>query len=434
VRGWVPWHRFVTLCLLAHAYLVVLRLQARIREAEAHPGRAAAALLPLTVPEVRRLVLALGEPAERRAFRLGWSWWRRKHQAIAARGHTARRARSRTPPAPEDPDALPPTPAAVLTEAEWARVLPLLPPQRPTVGRPRHDHRSVLSGIVWVLRRRASWRAMPKECGKWATASYTGATGSAVAERPWRPERLRPRLIARPPPPTGRRQSGPYRVAPTTHHEGRRAPPARTLGPSADAMRREMERTTATYRLFVGIDVAAATVVAAWRRPEGAPGAPCTWEQTPIGHAALQQRLGGTGIPAAETLVVPEATGSYWVTLAVALHEAGFRVAVINPLQAHHLATARPSTACPTQAGLRGSSRAGPREYGQRRVACCAPGGAARPRCGETAVTQGVADTARGSPCARDGGVPRSHRGAGLVLCCAQQGRGWCPARPRATR
>lgn len=101
-----------------------------------------------------------------------------------------------------------------------------------------------------------------------------------------------------------------------------------------------MKSTTATYRLFVGIDVAAATVVAAWRRPDGAPGAPCTWEQTPNGHAALQQRLGGMGIPAAETLVVLEATGSYWVTLAVALHEAGFRVAVINPLQAHHFAKA----------------------------------------------------------------------------------------------
>jgi transposase len=34
----------------------------------------------------------------------------------------------------------------------------------------RHDHRTVLSGIVWVLRQRASWRALPKECGKWETA------------------------------------------------------------------------------------------------------------------------------------------------------------------------------------------------------------------------------------------------------------------------
>ena len=170
VRGWVPWHRFVTLCLLAHAYLVVLRLQARAQETETAPGASATGLLPLTVPEVRRLVLALAETAERRAARLAWSWWRRGHQAAAARSHAARRARGRTPPSAEMPTTLPPTPGAALTEAEWAHVLPLLPPQRPATGRPRHDHRRLLSGIVWVLRHRASWRAMPKECGKWETA------------------------------------------------------------------------------------------------------------------------------------------------------------------------------------------------------------------------------------------------------------------------
>ncbi len=170
VRGWVPWHRFVTLCLLAHAYLVVLGLQARMQEAQTQPGEAAAELLPLTVAEVRRLVLALADAAERRAFRLGWSRWRRRHQAVAARSHAAQQARSGTPRSPDGAAALPPTPGAALTDAEWARVLPLLPPQRPTTGRPRHNHRPVLSGIVWVLRRRASWRAMPKECGKWEAA------------------------------------------------------------------------------------------------------------------------------------------------------------------------------------------------------------------------------------------------------------------------
>ena len=70
-------------------------------------------------------------------------------------------------PSPGDPDALPPLPGAALTDAEWARVPPLLPPQRPSTGCPRYDHRPVLSGIVWVLRRRASWRAVPKKCGKW---------------------------------------------------------------------------------------------------------------------------------------------------------------------------------------------------------------------------------------------------------------------------
>lgn len=65
--------------------------------------------------------------------------------------------------------ALPAVPGAALTDAEWALVQPLLPPQRPTTGRPRHDHRTVLSGMVWVIRRRDSWRAVPRECGKWET-------------------------------------------------------------------------------------------------------------------------------------------------------------------------------------------------------------------------------------------------------------------------
>lgn len=167
VRRWDAWHRFVTMCLLAHAYLAVLRLRARV------PGAATAgtadepALLPLTVPEVRRLVLALAEGAERWAFRLGWSRWRRRHQAAAARSQATRRGQGRMPP-PATP-APPPqaVPGAALTDAEWALVQPLLPPQRPPMGRPRRDHRTVLSGIVWVIRRRASWRAVPQECGKW---------------------------------------------------------------------------------------------------------------------------------------------------------------------------------------------------------------------------------------------------------------------------
>jgi transposase len=57
-----------------------------------------------------------------------------------------------------------------LTAAEWARVRPLLPPQKPAVGRPRHDHRTILSGILWVLRTAAPWREMPPEFGKANTA------------------------------------------------------------------------------------------------------------------------------------------------------------------------------------------------------------------------------------------------------------------------
>ena len=102
-----------------------------------------------------------------------------------------------------------------------------------------------------------------------------------------------------------------------------------------------MEGGSATYQVYVGVDVAAATFVAAWLAPDGTPTAPCTGEQTPAGFAALQRRRQATGRPSAATLVVLEATGNYWVALAVALHEAGYRVAVVNPRQAHHFAKAQ---------------------------------------------------------------------------------------------
>ncbi len=133
-------------------------------------GGADPGLIPLTVPEVRRLVLAMAGPDDRRSFRLDWSRWRRAHQAVAARCHAARRALRQGVACPVSA-ALPR--AAVsgeLSDAEWERVRPLLPPQKPTTGRPRHDHRTVLNGILSVTRTDASWREIPTECGKWETA------------------------------------------------------------------------------------------------------------------------------------------------------------------------------------------------------------------------------------------------------------------------
>jgi transposase len=101
-----------------------------------------------------------------------------------------------------------------------------------------------------------------------------------------------------------------------------------------------MEREDPGYRLYVGIDIAADTFTAAWFAGSGAPSTPLSAEQTPAGFAALQRRLGGVAAPEG-TLVVLEATANYWVALAVALHEAGDRVAVVNPRQAHHFAKAQ---------------------------------------------------------------------------------------------
>ena len=120
-----------------------------------------AGLIPPSVPEVRRLVLAIAEPKGRRRFLLGWSTWRRAHQAVAARCRKASLAAKRAALAPEE---------AHLTDEQWALVRPLLPPQRGGVGRPRNDHRVVLGGILWVARTGSSWREMPEEFGKWKSA------------------------------------------------------------------------------------------------------------------------------------------------------------------------------------------------------------------------------------------------------------------------
>lgn len=98
-----------------------------------------------------------------------------------------------------------------------------------------------------------------------------------------------------------------------------------------------------SYRLYVGIDIAATTATASWLRPEGpgaGPSAPLTIEQTAAGFGELQRRLRATGVAAAATLVVMEATGTYWMALATALDAAGYAVSVVNPQQAHHFARA----------------------------------------------------------------------------------------------
>ena len=59
-----------------------------------------------------------------------------------------------------------------LTDARWARLSPLLPPQKPAVGRPAKDHRTVVGAILWVLRTGAPWRDLPAEAGvPWRTAA-----------------------------------------------------------------------------------------------------------------------------------------------------------------------------------------------------------------------------------------------------------------------
>lgn len=85
VRGWTPWHRHVTLAMLALAFLAIL--------AVCEPDSDDTEHIALTVPEIRRLLAAL-LPARPRSTEeiLRWSRWRRQHQATSRRCHYQRRS------------------------------------------------------------------------------------------------------------------------------------------------------------------------------------------------------------------------------------------------------------------------------------------------------------------------------------------------------
>ena len=91
------------------------------------------------MPEVRRVILAIAAPEEERAFRLGWSLWRRAHQAIARRCHmarcTVREVASEKKKKEGEPSSVPVSTTTIildrgrvkLTEEQWVRLEPLLP-------------------------------------------------------------------------------------------------------------------------------------------------------------------------------------------------------------------------------------------------------------------------------------------------------------------
>lgn len=101
-----------------------------------------------------------------------------------------------------------------------------------------------------------------------------------------------------------------------------------------------MSEVAPVYQLFVGADIAARSVTVSWGRADQSPSRPLRIEQTSDGYAALQLALAETGVLPSLTLVVMEATSTYWVELASALHAAGYHVSVVNPKQAHDFAKA----------------------------------------------------------------------------------------------
>ncbi len=59
-----------------------------------------------------------------------------------------------------------------LTNAQWTRLEPLLPPVRPG-GRPRaHPTRELIDAMRYVLRGGISWRSLPHEYPPWQTVYH----------------------------------------------------------------------------------------------------------------------------------------------------------------------------------------------------------------------------------------------------------------------
>jgi SRSO17 transposase len=87
VRRFVSWIRWVTLAMLAHAFLAILRADEHAR----HPAQGG--LIPLTCNEIQRLfAIFINQPVHHSTHRLGWSHWRRRHQARARTSHYRRQA------------------------------------------------------------------------------------------------------------------------------------------------------------------------------------------------------------------------------------------------------------------------------------------------------------------------------------------------------
>ena len=91
------------------------------------------------------------------------------------------------------------------------------------------------------------------------------------------------------------------------------------------------------YSLYVGIDIAAESAAVAWQVADTGECGSLDIQQQQAEYVRLAQQLRGYADPA-RTLVVMEATGVYWLALADYLHRQGFKVSVLNPVQARRFA------------------------------------------------------------------------------------------------
>lgn len=61
----------------------------------------------------------------------------------------------------------------MLTDAQWARLEPLIEICRPKGKTPPQDLRRTLSAILWRHQNGAKWRSIPPDLGPWSRAAQT---------------------------------------------------------------------------------------------------------------------------------------------------------------------------------------------------------------------------------------------------------------------
>jgi transposase len=58
---------------------------------------------------------------------------------------------------------------ALLSDAQWERISPLMPSSDGKRGRRFRDHRQVVEGIIYRYRAGVAWRDLPEQFGPWQT-------------------------------------------------------------------------------------------------------------------------------------------------------------------------------------------------------------------------------------------------------------------------
>lgn len=58
---------------------------------------------------------------------------------------------------------------ALLNDAQWAQIEPLMPSSDGSRGRPFREHRQIVEGIIYRFRTGIAWRDLPDSYGPWQT-------------------------------------------------------------------------------------------------------------------------------------------------------------------------------------------------------------------------------------------------------------------------